>query len=234
MPWQRRVPWIQRCGHGRWRCAAVAALSLVVVGTVALAACVWWVDRGARGHVYTAADVPPAPVALVLGAGLEPDGTPGGFLTARLDLALRLYRQGTVKVLLVSGDNSRRDYDEPSAMRGWLVAHGVPARRVVLDYAGFDTYDSCVRAYRIFGVRRAIVVTQSYHVTRAVTLCRHVGLDADGAGDDTVRGDWRPWYWSTLREQVACVKAVLDMATGRDPVFLGRHESAVDDALADS
>ena len=212
----------------------MVAVAAMVFGCVVLGGCVWWVDRAARGHLHAAGDVPPAAVALVLGAGLESDGTPGTFLAARLDLARRLFLRGTVKVLLVSGDNSRPDYDEPSAMRGWLVAHGVPARRIVLDYAGFDTYDSCARAYRIFGVRRAIVVTQSYHLARAVTLCRHVGIDADGVGDDTVRARWQPWWWAAVREHAACTKAVLDMATGRDPFFLGRRETAVAEALAGS
>jgi vancomycin permeability regulator SanA len=205
-----------------------------ILGSLTLGVSVWWVDRQARGHVYPAADVPPAPVGLVLGAGLEPDGSPNGFLAARLALAQRLYATGKVKVLLVTGDNSRPDYDEPSAMRGWLVAHGVAARRVVLDYAGFDTYDSCARAHRIFGVRQAVIISQSYHIERAVALCRHLGIDATGVGDDTVRGQWDPWWHSTFREHLACVKAVFDMVSGRDPVFLGRHETGVDDALRDA
>jgi vancomycin permeability regulator SanA len=216
----------------RWFRRAVPSLLIAtVLFVVILAGCVWWVDRGAWSHTYTAEAVPPAPLALVLGAGLNPDATPNGFLAARLDLARRLYEHGKVKVLLVSGDNSRPDYDEPEAMLRYLVAHGVPAHRVVLDYAGFDTYDSCARANRIFGVRQLIVVTQSYHLDRAVTLCRHLGIDAAGVGDDTVRGVWLPWWQSTVREHAACVKAVFDMATGRNPVFLGRHETGVEDAL---
>jgi vancomycin permeability regulator SanA len=216
----------------RWvrRTVLILFTGTVFVALV-MAGCVWWVDRGAWGHLYAADEVPPAPVALVLGAGLDAGGVPNGFLAARLDLAQRLYQHGKVKVLLVSGDNSRPDYDEPSAMRKYLVAHGIPEKRVVLDYAGFDTYDSCARAIRIFGVRQLIVVTQSYHVDRAVTLCRHVGIDASGVGDDTVRGQWDPWWHSTAREHLACVKAVFDMATGRNPVFLGRHETGVEDAL---
>jgi vancomycin permeability regulator SanA len=220
MRWRR---WIRR--------AVLTAFTGTVCVALLLAGCVWWVDRGAWGHTYTADGVPPAPVALVLGAGLNADGTPNGFLAARLDLARRLYDHGKVKVLLVSGDNSRPDYDEPSAMRAYLVEHGVPASRVVLDYAGFDTYDSCARAIRIFGVRKLIVVTQSYHIDRAVTLCRHLGIDASGVGDSTVRGQWDPWWHSTFREHLACVKAVYDMASGRSPVFLGRHETGVEDAL---
>jgi vancomycin permeability regulator SanA len=116
-------------------------------------------------------------------------------------------------------------------MRDWLVAHGVPARRVVVDQAGFDTYDSCARAVRIFGVRRAVVVTQTYHLDRAVALCRHLGMDAVGVGDDSVRGRWFSWWRAWAREQGACVKAVLNMATGRDPRTLGPPQDGVRDAL---
>jgi vancomycin permeability regulator SanA len=204
---------------------------LAVLGTVTVLGSVWYVDRGARGHLYSAADVPPTDVALVLGALVDPDGTPSAFLTARLALAKRLYDTGKVRVLLVSGDHSRPDYDEPDTMRDWLVAHGVPASRVVVDYAGVDTYDSCARANRIFGVHQAVVVTQTYHLDRAVTLCRHLGVDATGVGDDSVRGRRFSWWRATAREQGACVKAVFDMATGRDPKFLGPPENGVRAAL---
>jgi vancomycin permeability regulator SanA len=116
-------------------------------------------------------------------------------------------------------------------MTSWLVAHGVPAGKVVADFAGFDTYDSCARAKLIFGVTRLIVVTQSYHIQRAVSLCRHLGIDADGVGDDSVRDRLVSWWRGTIREQGACVKAVGDLTVRRDPVFLGPHETGVEDAL---
>jgi vancomycin permeability regulator SanA len=201
-------------------CAAVVVASVV------------YVDRAARGHVFAADAVPAAPVALVLGAQVyEPGDRPSPFLQARLELARRLYVAGTVKVILVSGDNGRPDYNEPGGMVAWLSAHGVPAAKVVPDYAGFDTYDSCARAKLVFGVTRLIVVTQSYHIRRAVSLCRHLGIDADGVGDDSVRDRWVSWWRATTREQGACVKAVGDLTMRRDPVFLGPHEPGVDRAL---
>ena len=136
--------------------------------------------------------MPDAPVALVLGTKVDTDGNPSPFLAARLEIARRLFDAGKVRAILVSGDNMNADYNEPAAMLGWLVDRGVPARKVVLDHAGFDTYDSCARAERIFGVRRATVVTQSFHLPRAVALCRGLGIDASGVGDDsakTVRAD---------------------------------------------
>ena len=146
-----------------------------------------WVRWQASGHVYAIEDVPEAPVALVLGAQVHDNGSPSGFLEARLDIARRLYEAGKVRAVLVSGDHGQWSYDEPDAMRQWLIDRGVPDRKVVADHAGFDTYDSCQRAIRVFGVRQLIVVTQSFHIDRAVALCRDAGIDATGVGDDTAR-----------------------------------------------
>jgi vancomycin permeability regulator SanA len=159
------------------------------------------------------------------------DGTPSPFLAGRLELARRLFDAGKVRAILVSGDNMNADYNEPDGMRRWLVDRGVPAGKVVLDYAGFDTYDSCARAKRIFGVDRATVVTQSFHLPRAVSLCRHLGIDANGVGDDTAKRYGRTWRISSMREYGACVKATVDVLSRRDPVHLGRHETGVEDAL---
>lgn len=178
--------------------------------------------------------MPPAPVALVLGAEVYPDGQPSAFLLARLGLAKRLYDTGKVQALLVSGDNGRPDYDEPDVMRQWLIDHGVPPVKVVADYAGFDTYDSCVRANKIFGVRQVIIVSQSFHLPRAITICRHEGVVATGVGDSSVASDHLAWWHSVIREQFADVKAAWDVTTGRRPVFLGAHEPGIDNALAAS
>jgi len=224
-----RTSWWRR--KKTWRRLALVVLLGVVVVSLTVVGSVLWVRSGADGHIFTERAVPEAPVALVLGAQVDPGGTPSPFLAARLELARRLFAAGKVKVLLVSGDHMNWDYDEPQAMRTWLVAHGVPDKKIVLDYAGFDTYDSCARALRVFGVHRLIVVTQTYHLPRAVMLCRRLGLDADGVGDETVKQFRGPWLNSSTREYGACVKAVFDVVSGRDPVYLGRHETGVDDAL---
>ncbi|PWR07380.1 hypothetical protein DKT68_19320 [Micromonospora acroterricola] len=209
--------------------ALVAGAVLVSGGVVAS---VVWVRGDADGHIYSEAGVPDAPVALVLGTRVDADGTPSPFLAARLEVARRLFDGGKVRAILVSGDNMNADYNEPEAMMRWLVDRGVPERKVVLDYAGFDTYDSCARAERIFGVRRATVVTQSFHLPRAVALCRRLGIEANGVGDETVKRYARPWRVSSTREYGACLKAALDLLSGRDPAHLGRRETGVDDAVA--
>ncbi|MBU8856967.1 MULTISPECIES: ElyC/SanA/YdcF family protein [unclassified Micromonospora] len=212
------------------RLLVLATVAVMLLGTATVAS-VSWVRAAAEGRLFDAADAPETPVALVLGTKVEPDGTPASFLAGRLEIARRLYAAGKVQVLLLSGDNMDRDYDEPGAMRRWLVDRGVPAEKTVLDHAGFDTYDSCVRAHRVFGVRRATVVTQSFHLPRAVALCRDAGIDAVGVGDDTARRHAGQSRISSTREYGACVKAAVDVLTGRDPVHLGRRETGVDDAL---
>jgi vancomycin permeability regulator SanA len=209
----------------------VAGGIAAVLGLLAVAGGEIWVRTAAHGRVYAEADVPDAPVALVLGAEVYGDGSPSPFLAARLDIAKRLLDAHKVKAILLSGDNRQWSYDEPADMEVYLIARGVPASQIVLDYAGFDTYDSCARAKLIFGVTRAVVVTQSYHIPRAVSLCRHLGIDATGVGDDTQRAGRVAWRRAAIREWPACVKAVLDLATHRSPVFLGRHETGVEDGL---
>jgi vancomycin permeability regulator SanA len=221
--------WLRRTAYT----LAVLTAGGVQAAVLLLAGGTLWVRSAADGHLYTERDVPVAPVALVFGAQVYADGTPSPFLEARLELARRLFEAGKVEVLLVSGDNMRHEYDEPTAMRAWLMAHGVPDRRIVRDYAGFDTYDSCARAKRIFGVARVTVVTQSFHLPRAVMLCRHAGLDAAGVGDDSVAKYASVWRANARREYPACVKVVYDVVSGRDPVYLGRHETGVEDALRD-
>ena len=221
----RRARWLRR--------GVLVLVGLGLAAGATVLGSVGWVRATASGHTYADSDlsgVPAAPVALVLGAQVYPSGTPSPFLAGRLDLAKRLYDAGLVRVILVSGDNMAREYNEPDAMRGYLIDAGVPADKVVADYAGFDTYDSCSRASRIFGVDRLTVVTQGYHLPRAVATCRALGVDANGVGDTSFHGT-EAWRRGALRDLLACVKTVVDVVTGRDPV-LGDRETSVHRALA--
>jgi vancomycin permeability regulator SanA len=214
-----------------FRRSVVAGALGVAAAVLTMATADLWVRAGAHGHVHTVATVPAAPVALVLGAEVYPDGSPSPFLAARLEIARQLLAAGKVRAILVSGDHMDWGYNEPGGMFQWLVDRGVPSRRIVLDHAGFDTYDSCARARQVFGVSQAIVVTQSYHIDRAVALCRRLGVTATGVADDTVRSYREPWRNSVIRERGAVVKALGDVLSGRDPVFLGPLEPGVAAAL---
>ncbi|PZH15835.1 hypothetical protein C1I97_07475 [Streptomyces sp. NTH33] len=222
--WTR--PRLPRTRAGRRR--LVQAVMAVCV--LALLPATWtYVVAGDR--LRTTADAPRTEVAVVFGAGLW-DGEPSPYLAHRLDAAAKLYHEGRVKVLLVTGDNSREEYDEPDAMRAYLTKRGVPGMRVVSDYAGFDTWDSCVRAKKIFGVDRAVLVTQGFHVRRAVALCRAAGVDSYGVGVDAKHDV--TWYYGGTREVFAAGKAVLDAVFRPDPKFLGREEHGITRALTDA
>lgn len=198
------------------RVGRVAALA-AGVGVAALTGAVGYVRQLARGHLFSATDVPYAPVGLVLGAQVYADGTPSSFLRARLDLAQTLLDRGRVGMLLVSGDHTAQ-FDETAAMRDYLIDHGVPEALIVVDRHGYDTYDSCVRARDVFDVVKLTVITQTYHLPRAVGTARAVGLDAAGVGDDSVRVRRIAWTKGAIRDQFACLKTVADLSIERHAV----------------
>ncbi|MFJ9347279.1 vancomycin high temperature exclusion protein [Streptomyces sp. NPDC101237] len=219
-----RRPRLPRTRAGRRR-----LVQGVMAGCVLALLPVTWLYVSTAGRLRTAADVPRADVAVVFGAGLW-DGEPSPYLANRLNAAAELYKEGRIRVVLVTGDNSRADYDEPDAMRTYLAGHGVPAGRVVTDYAGFDTWDSCVRAKKIFGVDRAVLISQGFHIRRAVALCEAAGVASYGVGVDAKHDV--TWYYGGTREILAAGKAALDAVFEPDPRFLGAREPGVADALA--
>lgn len=189
------------------------------VGVASVAGAAGYVRSLARGHLFSGTEVPYAPVGLVLGAQVYPDGTPSSFLRARLDLGRSLLLQGKVGMLLVSGDHAALDYDETAAMQQYLLDQGVPAQSIVVDRHGYDTYDSSVRARDVYQATKITVITQSYHLPRAVGTARAVGLDAAGVGDDSVRDRRLAWTKGVLRDQLACLKTLADLSTERRPVM---------------
>ncbi|MFD0267861.1 vancomycin high temperature exclusion protein [Streptomyces sp. NPDC127106] len=216
-------PRLPRGVRGRRR-----AVQAVMAGCVLAMLPSAWTHAVAADRLHRTADTPPAEVAVVFGAGLW-HGRPTPYLARRLDAAVELYRTGKVKVVLVTGDNSRTEYDEPGAMRTYLTGHGVPDAHIVSDHAGFDTWDSCVRAREIFGVERAVLISQGFHIRRAVALCRAAGVDAYGVGVDDEHD--ATWYYGGTREVFAAGKAALDAAFKPEPHFLGPKEEGVPRAL---
>jgi len=176
--------------HGQRRRAPKWMMVLVAVLCGAIALIAWplglraWTQRRFADRVYSVEDVPPRSVAVVFGAGLWADGSPTPVLADRVDTAAELYHAGKVSVLLMSGDNSRLEYNEPQAMWDYAVSAGVPAEAIVLDYAGRRTYDSCYRALHIFGVQDAVLVTQAYHLDRALYIANRLGINAVGVPAD--------------------------------------------------
>lgn len=176
---------------------------------------------GQAGH--DAARAPRADVALVLGASVYTDGTPTPTLADRLAAGAALYRDGRVRRILVSGDRGQApEYDQVDVMLRELVRMGIPAADVFTDHGGYDTWDSMVRARKVYEVRSAIVVTQGWHMARALWLAKRAGLDAHGLVADPVARGERPRRFFA-REVLARVKAVADVMSGAEPSVLGPH-----------
>lgn len=148
------------------------------------------------GRIVSQKAAPEAPVALVFGAGLAGQ-EPSPLLAQRLDAGIALYRSGKVQKVLVSGDNLERHHDETSAMRRYAAGAGVPEKDLLGDDAGVSTYDSCARAKTVYGVNRALLVTQRFHLPRALFIANSLGIDAWGVAAD--EGDDAPAFYM-LRE----------------------------------
>jgi SanA protein len=175
-------------------------------------------------RLYEVNTTPSAKVAIVFGAGLWRDGSPTPVLRDRVATAADLYFQGKVEKLLMSGDNSFDSYNEPEAMRQYALRLQVPEEAIVLDYAGKRTYDTCYRAKAIFGIEEAILVTQQFHLPRALYTCRILGLPAVGVPAD--RRDYRRFssmYWQA-RELPATLAAFLDLHITQPLPILGDPE----------
>ncbi len=199
-------------------------LFVVIAGVIiplGLNAYVYAVTAGDR---YTEIEqVPPQPIAIVFGAGVWEDGTPTPMLADRVQAAVDLYKIGRVQKILMTGDNSRPDYDEVQAMSFYAQERGVPVTDILLDRAGLSTYDSCYRAQTLLGIQQAVLITQRYHLPRAVYTSRKMGIKAVGLGTPDwgiFRTDSMSYY--TFREFLAVVKALWQVQVTRpQPTVIG-------------
>ena len=163
-------------------------------------------------------------VAIVFGAEVKRDGTPSVVLRDRVETAVALYESGKVEKLLMSGDNRFVDYNEPESMRQYALTLGMPNSDIVLDYAGRRTYDTCYRANKIFGVNSAVLVTQGFHMPRALFLCKAFGIDAVGVESENYYYLKRLRLYWNVRELLATVQSVLDVYLFKPLPVLGEPE----------
>lgn len=165
--------------------------------------------------------MPKTDCILVLGAGLKADGTPSFMLQDRLDTAIALYHAGVSDRLLMSGDHGQYDYDEVNAMKQYAMASGIPSEAIFMDHAGFSTYESAYRANAIFQVKSAVVITQKYHLYRALHDIAAFGIEAFGvcAKDVSYKGQWV----RDARESLARTKDVLWCIVKPSPTYLGEQ-----------
>ncbi len=169
--------------------------------------------------IYQQPDVPGGQVAIVFGAAVYENGRLSPVLRDRVDTAIALYKAGQVDHILVSGDNRNSDYDEPGAMMAYAIDNGVDPIDITADRAGHRTYDTCYRAGHVFDVKNAVLVTQQFHLPRALLTCEGLGVKSVGAVADlrTYRG--AGWY--ELRETAATLVAVWDVVRREPPPLLG-------------
>jgi vancomycin permeability regulator SanA len=210
--------------RGRWIRRGLIVVVLLAALPVILACYVDWSTRDLRFR--SPQQVPPKSVAIVFGAEVYRNGKLSPMLAARVQQAAEVYRAGRVHKLLMTGDNSRTDYDEVTAMKHYAIELGVPAEVIHLDYAGFSTYESCYRAREIFGVRAAVVITQGFHLPRAVYTCAHLGIEVAGLETDD-RGNYlkRVIARHMAREVLATMKALWELHLWKPlPTFLGEYE----------
>jgi SanA protein len=188
----------------------LGAAALGVVLAVLVAAANVYVLLEGDDSTSSIAEVPKAEVAIVPGALVQPDGKMSVMLGDRVRDAARLWHAGKVQKILVSGDHGQWTYDEPDTMREALVRHGVTPRDIFEDHAGFNTWQTMVRARSIFGVRHAVVVTQGFHMPRALFLADQAGIDATGLTSDLHSYGYQG-YKSDAREVLSRVKAIADV-----------------------
>ena len=178
----------------------------------------------ATPRIYTLQTAPAERAAIVFGAGLWRDGSPTPVLRDRVKTGADLYFAGKVEKLLLSGDNSTEAYNEPAAMRQYALELGVPDSAIVLDYAGRRTYDTCYRAKEIFGLNAAILVTQDFHLPRALFICQVLGLKSVGVPADLRRYPRSALLWWNLRELPATLTALFEVYITRPLPILGKPE----------
>lgn len=197
------------------------AIALTGAALVAINAWVYWI--GSRSIAHASSDIPENTVAIVLGTSPRSGKNlvTNPFFEGRMNAAASLYKEGRVYHLILSGDNRRADYNEPQSMKDALKQRGVPTSATTLDYAGFRTLDSMARAKRVFEIPHPLIITDDFHLPRALFLARAEGLEAIGFASDPV--PWRRSYKTRIREWGSRIRAFLDVYfLNTQPRFLGK------------
>lgn len=194
-------------------------LSLFVVGLLVLALPRLITGFYAWSRIFDVSTIPARRVAVVFGAGLLRDGSPTAVLRDRVQQAANLYFAKKVEKLLMSGDNRFVNYNEPESMRQYALTLGIPEKDIVLDYAGRSTYDTCYRAKAIFGLTSVILVTQQFHLPRAIFICNTLGLEAIGIEADVRTYLRSSLFWWNTRELFATIQAFSDLIWRPQPVL---------------
>jgi len=208
----------------KWLKRGILALfCLGITGTAVVFGLSSYIKRETAEKIITAEEATDADCILVLGCGVREDGSPSLMLRDRLEKGIELYEAGTAPKLLMSGDHGRKDYDEVNLMKSYAMGKGVPSEDIFMDHAGFSTYDSMYRARDIFCAEKVIVVSQEYHLYRALYLAEKLGLEAYGVPAQDV--NYRGQAYREFREMLARAKDFCTAVIQPEPKYLGEKIS---------
>lgn len=201
---------------------------LLITGGLALLFLIFsnfFVEYSTRKQIYDYVQhVPKKDIALVLGTSPNlKNGSINWYFNYRMNATIQLYNSGKTKHILVSGDNGTKTYNEPKKMKEMLIKNGIPAQKITLDYAGFRTLDSVIRAQEIFGAKSIVIISQQFHNQRALFIANHIHLDAVGFNAKDVSQKYG--FKTKVREYFARAKAIIDIVIDKSPRFLGSKET---------
>nr|WP_154783849.1 ElyC/SanA/YdcF family protein [Flavobacterium sp. LC2016-13] len=186
---------------------------------VAVVSVNWYVKSKTKTHIYNSLKkFPKNDVGIIFGAGINGD-QPSKYLKDRLDAGILLYKANRINKILLSGDNGRDEYDELTVMKKYCFNHGVDTTKIFIDYAGFDTYSTMYRAKHIFNIKKATLISQQYHLNRAIYIGQKLGIRSVGYSANS--GEYRGYQYVTFREYLSIFKSFFDVLRNREPHFLG-------------
>jgi len=195
------------------------ALYLAIIGLVAIVSVNYYVKSSTKKNIYySIKKFPKNDVGIIFGAGINGD-QPSKYLKDRLDAGIALYKANRINKILLSGDNGRDEYDELTVMKNYCFKHGVDTTKIFIDYAGFDTYSTMYRAKHIFNIKKATLISQEYHLNRAIYIGQKLGIKSVGYSANN--GEYLGYKYVTFREYGSIFKSFFDVLRNREPRFLG-------------
>ncbi|GAA3778931.1 SanA/YdcF family protein [Flavobacterium ginsengiterrae] len=195
------------------------AFYLIIIGLIAVISVNYYVKSSTKTKIYySIKKFPKNDVGIIFGAGIN-GNQPSKYLKDRLDAGILLYKAKRINKILLSGDNGRDEYDELTVMKNYCYSHGVDTTKIFVDYAGFDTYSTMYRAKHIFKIKRATLISQEYHLNRAIYIGNQMGIKS--AGYSANQGEYLGYKYVCFREYLSIFKSFFDVLRNREPKFLG-------------
>lgn len=196
-------------------------LYLAIIGLFAVVSVNYYVKSSTKKHIYNSLKrFPKNDVGIIFGAGINGD-QPSKYLKDRLDAGILLWKAKRINKILLSGDNGREEYDELTVMKNYCFNHGVDTTKIFIDYAGFDTYSTMYRAKHIFKIKKATLISQKYHLNRAIYIGQKLGIKSVGYSANS--GEYLGYQYVTFREYGSIFKSFFDVLRNREPRFLGNQ-----------